>query len=462
MLTEARVGVQGVDERHDDARFFAQLRARELARVDRARQTYLDWTGSALHPGSVVRRHAQSLQGTVLGNPHSDSLASRASTSLIEQARAAVLRFLDAPPGEYDVCFSANASGAMRLVGEAYPFRHGSHFVLTADNHNSVNGIRTYARAAGATVRVLALDAELRLEGGVGALGAEHVAAPSLMAFPAQSNFSGVRHPLSLVERAHQLGFDVLLDAAAYLPTSPLSLRDVRADFVALSLYKIAGYPSGVGALVGRREALAKLRRPSFSGGTVEAVSAWGDVYLLKNNVEAFEDGTVNFLGLAAVPAVLEFMAGVGMPRISRRVSALGLGLRDRLAALRHRNGAPLVSLYGASGDDRGATIALNVLDAGGNVIPYWQVEDRAREMRVSIRGGCFCNPGAAERALGIDAGALAECLRAARERRVEFSHAWLAECLGRPVGALRISLGYGTDSSDLSRGLGVVELWRT
>jgi selenocysteine lyase/cysteine desulfurase len=462
MLTEARVGVQSADETYDDARFFALLRARELSRVDRARQTYLDWTGSALHPESLVRRHAQALHETVLGNPHSDSVASRASTSLIEQARAAVLRFLDAPPDEYDVCFSANASGAMRLVGEAYPFGRGSQFVLAADNHNSVNGIRTYARAAGAAVRLLALDAGLGLHNGLEALGAERVAAPSLVAFPAQSNFSGVRHPLALVERAHALGFDVLLDAAAFLPTSPLSLRDVQADFVALSLYKIAGYPAGIGALVARRESLAKLRRPSFSGGTVEAVSAWDDVYVLKANAEAFEDGTVNFLGLAAVPAALEFMASVGMPRISRRVSALSRDLRDHLGSLRHRNGAPLVALYGASGDDRGATVAFNVLDAAGNVVPYWYVEERAREMRVSIRGGCFCNPGAAERALGIDSSALADCLRVARERRVELSHAWLAECLGRPVGALRMSLGWGTDSADISRGVGIVERWRT
>lgn len=461
MLTEARAVAESVGETHDDAHFFAMLRARELWRVDRARQTYLDWTGSALHPESLVARHAHSLRETILGNPHSDSMASRASTALVEEARAAVLRFLDAPPEEYDVCFCANASGALRLVGEAYAFGRGSQLVLGADNHNSVNGIRTWARAAGATVRVLPLDAQLRLQGGIGALGTERVTGPSLVAFPAQSNFSGVRHPLGLVDRAHELGFDVLLDAAAFLPTSPLSLRDVRPDFLALSLYKIVGYPSGVGALVARHEALARLRRPSFSGGTVEAVSAWDDVHVLKRDAEAFEDGTVNFLGLAAVPAALEFMSGIGMPRISRRVSALGRDLRDRLGSLRHRNGAPLVALYGSDDDDHGATVAFNVLDATGDVVPYWHVEQRAREMRVSIRGGCFCNPGAAERALGIDSDALADCLRVAREQRVAFSHAWLAECLGTPVGALRISLGYGSDSTDISRGMSLVERWR-
>ena len=463
MLTErARRTRSDASDAGDDPRFFALLRARELARLDRTRQTYLDWTGSALHPASLVRHHAHSLHDTVLGNPHSDSVASRASTALVTQARAAVLRFLDADPNEYDVCFTANASGALHLVGEAYPFARGSQLVLAADNHNSVNGMRTFARAADATVRVMPLDADLRLIGGVGALGEDRATAPSLVAFPAQSNFSGVRHPLALVDRAHALGFDVVLDAAGFLPTSGLSLRTVPVEFVALSLYKIVGYPSGVGALVARRDALAKLRRPSFSGGTVEAVSAWDDVHVLKRDAEAFEDGTVNFLGLAAVPAAVDFIAAVGMTRISRRVTSLASDLRDRLRALRHRNGAPVVTLYGAGGEDRGATIAFNVLDASGDVVPYWHVEERAREMRVSIRGGCFCNPGAAERALDIDSGALADCLRVARERRIDFSHAWLAECLGRPVGALRMSLGYGTDAGDVTRGVSAVEAWRT
>lgn len=459
MLTSA---VERVEVMQDDAHIFAQLRARELSRLDRAHETYLDWTGSALHPASLVRHHAHALRRVVLGNPHSDSVASRASTRLIEQAREAVLAFLDAPPDEYDVCFTANASGALRLVGEAFPFERGSRLVLAADNHNSVNGIRTYARAAGATVRVLPLDAQLRLQDGMEALGVEVAPAPSLLAFPAQSNFSGVRHPLELVDRAHALGLDVLLDAAALLPTSALSLREVEAEFVALSLYKITGYPSGIGALVARREALTQLRRPSFAGGTVEAVSAWGDVHVLKRDAEAFEDGTVNFLGIAAVPSALEFMAKVGMGPISRHVSALSRDLHQRLRALRHRNGAPLVDLYGAAGADHGATIAFNVLDPAGQVIPYWHVEERAREMRVSLRGGCFCNPGAAERALGIDSDALADCLRIARERKVEFSHAWLAECLGRPVGALRVSLGWGTNETDISRAVSLIELWQS
>jgi hypothetical protein len=62
---------------------------------------------------------------------------------------------------------------------------------------------------------------------------------------------------------------------------------------------------------------------------------------------------------------------------------------------------------------------------------------------------------------LGIDSDALTECLRVVRERNVEFSHAWLAERLGRPVGALRMSLGWGSDVADIARGVEIIERWR-
>ena len=44
----------------------------------------------------------------------------------------------------------------------------------------------------------------------------------------------------------------VLLDAAAFVPTQPLDLRQYPADFVTISFYKIFGYPTGLGALLVR------------------------------------------------------------------------------------------------------------------------------------------------------------------------------------------------------------------
>ncbi len=98
------------------------------------------------------------------GNPHSENPTSSASTRLVEQARAAVLRHFNTTADDYAVIFTPNATGACRLVGESYPFRRGRRLVLTADNHNSVNGIREFARARGARVAYVPLTAaELRV-----------------------------------------------------------------------------------------------------------------------------------------------------------------------------------------------------------------------------------------------------------------------------------------------------------
>jgi selenocysteine lyase/cysteine desulfurase len=437
---------------------FAALRAREFGRLDDGGHAYLDYTGSALYPDRLVAGHATALRASVLGNPHSESPTSLASTGLVTEARARVLRFFDADPDEYVVCFTANASGAIQLVASAYPFGPDAPFILAADNHNSVNGIGVYAARAGARVHHLPLDDELRLRDVASALTVlrtTHVGV-GLVAFPAQSNFSGVRHPLALVDKARALGYTVLLDAAAYVPTSPLSLRRTPADFVACSFYKMFGYPTGVGALIARRDALARLQRPWFAGGTVEYVSVQGATHLLRDGAEAFEDGTVNFLAVGAVIDGLDFLDELGMPNVRRHVGALTEQLVTELRALMHRDGSPLVRVYGPRDRyDCGGTVAFNVLDERGEVVPYGEIEARARELGISVRGGCFCNPGASEIAFNFVAERAARCVEATRREGwsvPEFARR-MKECGGADaVGAIRASVGVASNEADVAR----------
>ena len=444
------------DTSHRDAAWFAALREREFGRLDRSGEAYLDYTGSALYADSQVRSHLAFLAASVLGNPHSQSVASLRSTEIIEDARRLTLGFFAADPAEYDVIFTSNASGAMRLVGEAFAFGHGSRLVLSADNHNSVNGIRELALARGATLQYAELDDELRLQDADRLL--TPATAPSLFAFPAQSNFSGVQHPLRLVDAAQRAGYTVLLDAAAFVPTNALRLDEVHPDFVALSFYKMFGYPTGVGALIARRDALAALTRPYFGGGTVEFVSIQHRTHLLKTGAEGFEDGTPNFAALAALPAGFELLGAAGMCNVKAHVSALTTTCLSELTALRHANGRRMVTIYGpGAGDARGGTVAFNVMNRDGRVVPYEHVEGTALVSGVSVRGGCFCNPGAAERAFGFPAAESAACME--RARCEGFSVERFAECLGGDivVGAVRASFGIASNERDIERLLAVV-----
>ena len=109
---------------------------------------------STTRPAISCRCHSstgtwQLLRDHLLGNPHSTNPASALATTFIEQARLSVLDFFNADPDEFVVIFTANATQALKLVGEAYPFDAAGEYLLTFDNHNSVNGIREFARAKG-------------------------------------------------------------------------------------------------------------------------------------------------------------------------------------------------------------------------------------------------------------------------------------------------------------------------
>ncbi len=362
-----------------------------------------------------------------------------------------MLEFFRAPE-EYVAIFTPNATGALRLIGEAYPFRRGDRFLLTFDNHNSVNGIREFARARGAqTSYIPSIAPDLRLDENLlpryltDTRGDHH----NLFAYPAQSNFSGVQHPLEWIEQAHAHGWDVLLDAAAYVPTNRLDLTRWHPDFVAVSFYKMFGWPTGVGCLLARRAALAKLERPWFSGGTIVAAFVGREYYQSAPGAAHFEDGTVNYLSLPAVEIGLRFLERIGIETIHTRASALGAGLLDALGSLTHTDGSAAAIIYGPrSGDHRGATIAFNFFHPDGRVVDERYVDRVASQHQISLRTGCFCNPGAGEVAFTIS-----------RETLVggEFGDGMTLEDdirqLGLPSGgAIRVSLGLASNFADLHR----------
>jgi selenocysteine lyase/cysteine desulfurase len=477
-----------------------RLRATEYSYLDAGGHVYLDYAGAGLPAHTQIAAHAQRMAGQCFGNPHSVNPTSAASSKLIERARAAVLAHFGASPEEYAVIFTANATAACRIVGEAYPFGPRTRLVLTFDSHNSVNGIREFARSRGAITRYVPFDSrDLRVDedavrhalasSGPGPLGAawRHArcgvapwagrglrerrqrsravdalessgpaSAPTapvrrrgLFAYPAQSNFSGVQHPLRWIETAHELGYDVLLDAAAYVPSNRLDLSAVKPDFLPVSWYKVFGYPTGVGCLIARRAALARLSRPWFAGGSVYVASAQADWHLMAAGEARFEDGTVSFLQIPDLEVGLSWVNSIGMDVIHHRVTCLTGWLISRLAGLRHGNGEPMARIYGpADTRERGGIVAFNLLDPDGSVVDERAVAGAAAAAGMSIRTGCFCNPGAVAGAFGLTAADWRRALRGGARTLDQYF-----EMLGMPGGgALRASLGAASNVRDVER----------
>jgi selenocysteine lyase/cysteine desulfurase len=438
----------GTSQRLDD------LRASGYTILEDQGHVYLDYTGAGLYSSEQLCEHQELLSSQVFGNPHSYNPTSIRSTELIEQARAYVLRFFNASPEEYVCIFTQNASGALKIVGEAYPFGDGCRYLLTFDNHNSVNGIREYAHARGASVTYLPVilpDLRVDESGLMDSLKKLDQGCFNLFAYPAQSNFSGVQHSLDWITAAQDQGWDVLLDAAAFVATNHLDLSKHHPDFVPLSFYKMFGYPTGIGALIARKETLRKLSRSWFAGGTTTVASVRGNRFYPADAPAVFEDGTLNYLNIPAVEIGLRYMDRIGYDAIHGRVVSLTGWLLDHLIALKHVNGQPLVQIYGPlDTNNRGGTIALNFFDSHGAIIPKHLLEEEASCRNISIRMGFFCNPGAGEIALDISGDELSSCFsRPAYEDRI--SDLDFQRCIDpKASGAVRVSIGLVSNFADI------------
>ncbi|KAJ7727536.1 PLP-dependent transferase [Mycena maculata] len=440
------------------------LRRSDYGRLDSTSETYLDYMGGALYPEGLIRVHTELLGSRVLGNTHSVSNSSKMSLSYAEEARDAVLSFFDASPDKYTVIFTPNATGALKLVGESYPFAEGSSYVLSCDSHNSVHGIREFAARRGARVGYIPSTRS----GGFDAATARDLlsqhsdAGPNLFVMTAQSNISNARNPLSTIQFAASLGYHTVLDAAAMAATSTISLADCHVDAMAISFYKMFGFPTGVGALVAKKSFLRQLKRPWFAGGNVEVVQVPGMIVTRASELhEQFEDGTTNYLTLSAVTEGLRFLSAC-LPFLPLRLSCLMHYLTVSLSLSRHdTTDTPVVRILSAvpsrrlksvgAQSDVGSLISLIFLSPSGEMIPNSFIEHAASCMFISLRTGCLCNPGGAAAMLGLEKD---------MERLYQgVTRAEFERTMGHELGVVRISLGLASNFQDVWHFVRFVEL---
>jgi selenocysteine lyase/cysteine desulfurase len=213
------------------------------------------------------------------------------------------------------------------------------------------------------------------------------------------------------------------------------------------------GYPTGLGALIARKPVLEKLHRPWFAGGTITVASVQGDKYYMADGASAFEDGTIDYLNIPAIEIGLKHLESIGYDVIHERIHCLTGWLLENLTKLKHHNGVDLVRVYGPTSTlGRGGAVTVNFYDQDDQLIHHRLVEQQANESNISLRTGCFCNPGAGEVAMGVSRVELDVCFtRPGNEARLSQDDFRL--CFdGKSMGAVRISVGMVTNFKDVQR----------
>ncbi|XP_020238282.1 molybdenum cofactor sulfurase isoform X3 [Cajanus cajan] len=463
-----------------------QIRATEFKRLQLQDLVYLDHAGATLYSDLQMESVFNDLTTNVYGNPHSQSDSSSATLEIVRDARQQVLDYCNASPKEYKCVFTSGATAALKLVGEAFPWCCNSNFMYTMENHNSVLGIREYALGQGASA--IAVDIEEDIHPGItgelistkvslheiqrrkvaGSLEGEPTGVVyNLFAFPSECNFSGLRFGMDLVKIIKEdsskiLGISsackngqwmVLIDAAKGCATMPPDLSKYPADFVAISFYKLFGYPTGLGALIVRNDAAKLLKKTYFSGGTVSASIADIDFIKRREGIEElFEDGTISFLSIVSIHHGFKILNSLTVSAISRHIASLTLYTRKMLSAMKHGNGSSVCILYGHHNSmglchEMGSVISFNLKRPDGSWYGYREVEKLASLSGIQLRTGCFCNPGACAKYLGLSHVDLIS--------NTEAGHiCWDDHDIinGKPVGAVRVSFGYMSTYEDAKK----------
>ncbi|KAF5344202.1 hypothetical protein D9756_011329 [Leucocoprinus leucothites] len=431
------------------------LRTTQYTRLALQEDTFVDFAGTGLYPEALTTSHTGFLNENVLSNTGAMNDSSQLSNQCAEEARKTALRFFGASEDEYDIIFTPNGTGGLKLVGEAFPFTAGDTFVLSADSHDSVNGVRQYALDKGATVVYIPTLRQGGLDPDTArALLAQHAprgsGAKALFILTVQSNATNSKMDISLIKYAAERGYSTMVDPVALVPTTPFSISDSGADAMTVSFSKMFGYSTGLGALIAKKTLLMEvLQRPWFGGGTTNLVQLSFLPYF-----DQIRDGTINFIMTKCITRGLNLISSY-QPYTGIRISTIihhmweivptivhDSGNRGRVAEIVSRPPSPRVTEVGKYAET-GSLTALLFYDNQNNLLPLSFIEFAAVKSNIALRVGMAANPGGVVAMMGLQ--------REMEELDPDIGskEEWERQ-LGRELGVVRISWGLISNFQDV------------
>ncbi len=374
-------------------------------------RAYLDHNATTpLHPSA---REAMCAVFDRRGNASSIHAEGRAARALIEEARAELAAFVNAPAG--GVVFTSGGTEALNLALTPHMRTDGADarpidaLLIGAGEHAAV--LAGHRFPAGA-VEMIGLTREGALD--LDALGRallRHSGRRVMLALQAANNETGVIQPVAeAAALVHAAGGVVICDAVQTAGKIDCDIRRLGVDALVVSAHKFGG-PQGVGGLCFASKA-SHIEDAMLRGGGQE---------------HGLRAGTENVAGVAGMAAALR------AARAGRNLETVALaGWRDRLEAeiARIAPGAyffgagaerlPNTSCFAAPGME--AQVLLMLLDMEG----------------VAVSSGSACSSG-----------------------KVKLSHVLAAMGVepGLARGAIRLSLGWDSSVEDCDRFIRALEV---
>jgi cysteine desulfurase/selenocysteine lyase len=340
---------------------------------------YLDNAATSHTPEPVVEAICDYYRGYNSNVHRGIHHLSQEASVAYENAHDRVAEFIGAD-GREEVVFTKNTTESMNLVAYAWGLSElgpGDSVVLTEmEHHASLVTWQQIAKKTGAEVRYIRVDES-------GYLDMDHARdliddSTEMVSVVHVSNTLGTVNPVAeLADLAHDVGAYIFVDGAQSVPTRPVDVGDIDADFFAFSGHKMCG-PTGIGVLYGKQHLLDEMQPYLYGGEMIRSVtyedSTWEDLPW------KFEAGTPPIAQGVALHAAVDYLDDIGMDTVKAHEDLLVEYAYDRLTEFDD------VTIYGPPGDDRGGLVAFN-LDA----VHAHDLSSILNDYGVAIRAGDHC-----------------------------------------------------------------------
>jgi len=379
--------------------FRADFPALERRRRGRA-PVYLNNACVTLRPRPVIEavtRYYETFPtcggGRAEGARHHHSWFTEELRAEEEAAREAVRDLLGAEHVD-EIVWTRNTTEAINLVARGLGLEPGDEVLGSEGEHNSnlvpwlevERRLRERSGDPGLVVRRffdLAEDGSFDVARALAAVGPR----TRVVAVSHASSLDGSQvsddDVRALARKVHEVGGVLLLDAAQSVPHRRVDVRALDVDFLAFSFHKMCG-PSGMGALYGRREALARLAPFIVGGDTVADTRV--DAVEYKAPPARFEGGLQDYAGMLGARAAIEYVTRtVGLDAVATHDRALNEYLTERLRPLECDH----FWLLGPREPARRGGVVTMASSVGAVINAIERIADE--EHNIMLRKGMFC-----------------------------------------------------------------------
>ena len=257
------------------------------------------------------------------------------ATDEYEKARERVKDFIGAS-SKKEIVFTRNTTESINLVAYSYGLNkiaEGDEIVVSiTEHHSNMLPWRMVAQKTGATLRYLRCepDGSITDEQIDDAIGKK----TKLAAIGHVSNVFGRINPVEkIIEKVHQAGGVVIVDAAQSIPHMRIDVKAMDADFLAFSGHKMLG-PMGIGVLYAKEKFLENM--PPFLSGGEMIQTVHEDSVTYADLPQRFEAGTVNAAGAAGLRAAVDYIESIGYESIKEMEEQLVARVLEGFKDIRH------------------------------------------------------------------------------------------------------------------------------